>query len=278
MKEKIQSGLQFFCTNKDNNSVNQILNQYKGKEQIDVLYDHGAYFHTAISHDNPSLLSILLNYMYETKQINVEPKDNNTDQLVRYVELQKILRQCKQEYKTSSAIDSILVKYIPTEEILEIIKTEMSEVGLRVPYLDTKEIVSEYTDLQEVLNELQSIGVSLEKIKSALPYNLTFQHSVAPKHEEAINKSIQLLQAKAEVHQNKESPVIANVVTDIIYNNELLNHPDLLKEPLKTFTLNQIIDMSLNLDQRLVDEAVNNYDSTLVLAGLISLAEENSYE
>ena len=36
--------------------------------------------------------------------------------------------------------------------------------------------------------------------------------------------------------------------------------------------------MSLNLDQRLVEEAVSNNDSSLILAGLISLAEENNYE
>ena len=36
--------------------------------------------------------------------------------------------------------------------------------------------------------------------------------------------------------------------------------------------------MSLNLDQGLVNEAVNSNDSSLVLAGLVSLTEENNYE
>lgn len=108
MKERIQSGLQFFCTNKDNKSVSQILDQYKIKDQMDVLYDNGAYFHTAISHDNPSLVSILLNYMYDTKQINTDPKDNNTNQSIRYNDLQNILRECKKEYKISSEIESII--------------------------------------------------------------------------------------------------------------------------------------------------------------------------
>lgn len=108
MKEKIQAGLQFFCTNKDSKSISQILDRYKAKDQIDVLYNDGAYFHTAISHDNPSLIKILLDYMYDTKQINVDPKDNNTAQLIRYTELQNVLRECKKEYKTSSDIDSII--------------------------------------------------------------------------------------------------------------------------------------------------------------------------
>ena len=88
---------------------------------------------------------------------------------------------------------------------------------------------------------------------------------------------IKLLKEKIAEAQNNEV-VTVNAVTDIIYDNELLNHPDLLKESLKTFNINQILDMSLNLDQLLVDEAVNNNDSSLVLAGLISLAEENNYE
>lgn len=118
MKERIQSGLQFFCTNKDNKSIHQILSQYKVKDQIDLLYDNGAYFHTAISHDNPSLVKILLNYMYDTKQINPDPKDNNTDQSIRYNELQNILRQCKKEYKISSEIESIIedICYEHTDE------------------------------------------------------------------------------------------------------------------------------------------------------------------
>ena len=36
-----------------------------------------------------------------------------------------------------------------------------------------------------------------------------------------------------------------------------------LKESLKAFDMKQILDMSLNLDQRLVDEAVNSNDLSL---------------
>lgn len=95
--------------------------------------------------------------------------------------------------------------------------------------------------------------------------------------EKGHGEVVKLLKEKIAEGQNKKV-VTVQAVTDITYDNELLNHPELLKKSLKDFTLNQIIDMSLNLDQRLVDEALNSNDSSLVLAGLISLAEENNYE
>ena len=96
--------------------------------------------------------------------------------------------------------------------------------------------------------------------------------------DKGLGEVVKLLETKIVEDQNKKV-VTVQAVTDIIYDNELLNHPELLKESLKVLSLRKIIDMSLNLDQRLVDEAVNSNDSSLVLAGLVSLAEEsNNYE
>jgi hypothetical protein len=111
MKERIQSGLQFFCTNKDNYSIGQILDKYKTKDYIDVLYNDGTYFHTAIAHNNPELISMLLNYMYDTKQINTDPKDNITEQSTRYEQLKQVLKIAKKEYVVSEEIDSIISSF-----------------------------------------------------------------------------------------------------------------------------------------------------------------------
>lgn len=119
MKDRIYSGLQFFCKNNNKESVLEILDEYKEESNsLNMLHDNGIFLKTAISHDNPSLVKILLNYMYDTKQINPDPKDNNTDQSIRYNELQNILRQCKKEYKISSEIESIIedICYEHTDE------------------------------------------------------------------------------------------------------------------------------------------------------------------
>ncbi len=165
------------------------------------------------------------------------------------------------------------------KDVLQAIKNDTSAVGLRVPYLDNPNVPLELSDseVQKVFSQLQSMKIALNSTKYAFPNNPLLQKHME-KQEQVINKSIQLLQEHYDlVNQDMES-VIVSAVADIAYDNELLNHPDLLKESLKAFNINQIIDMSLNLDQRLVDEAVNNNDSSLVLAGLVSLAEENNYE
>jgi len=89
--------------------------------------------------------------------------------------------------------------------------------------------------------------------------------------EKVVNESYSITESKDEID------VIVNAVTDIMYDNELLNYPELLKEPLKIFSLNQILDLSERLNQALITEAVTNNDSCLVLGGLMSLSGEDSY-
>ena len=109
MKDRIYSGLQFFSKNNNKESILEILDEYKEESNIlDILHDNGTLFKTAISHDNPSLVSILLNYMYDTNQINTDPKDNNTAQSIKYNELQSVLRKCKKEYNITSEIESLI--------------------------------------------------------------------------------------------------------------------------------------------------------------------------
>ncbi len=82
---------------------------------------------------------------------------------------------------------------------------------------------------------------------------------------------------KSVIENQDREAVIVNVMTDIIHDNELLNYPELLKEPLKVFTLNQILDLSEHLNQALITEAITNNDSCLVLGALMSLSGEDSY-
>jgi hypothetical protein len=118
MKERVYSGLQFLCKNANNKSVVEILNEYKEQSHIlDLLHDNGTLFKTAISHDNSALVSVLLNYMYDTKQINVNPKDNNTDQSIRYIQLQQIIKEAKKEYTFSEEISSVLDNFYKENEL-----------------------------------------------------------------------------------------------------------------------------------------------------------------
>lgn len=114
MKEKSYSSLKLACQRNNIFMVTKFLKN----SVVDLMYEEGLFFNIAISHDNSSLLNILLDYMYDTKQINPDPKDNNTAQSIKYNELQSVLRQCKKEYKISSEIESIIenICYEHTDE------------------------------------------------------------------------------------------------------------------------------------------------------------------
>ena len=111
MKEHMYNALEFACKNSNNVLVERFLNSSKKDSNIDLLYKDGLYFNIAISHDNPSLLKILIDYMYDTKQINSDPKDNSTDQSIKYNQLQQIIKDSKKEYVISEEIDSILASF-----------------------------------------------------------------------------------------------------------------------------------------------------------------------
>jgi tetratricopeptide (TPR) repeat protein len=61
----------------------------------------------------------------------------------------------------------------------------------------------------------------------------------------------------------------------ITYDNELLNHPNILKSLLNNYGLSQILDLSSQLDKDLILEASITNDPEIVLAGLMSI--ESSY-
>jgi hypothetical protein len=68
-----------------------------------------------------------------------------------------------------------------------------------------------------------------------------------------------------------EEAVECGAVTDIIYDNELLNHTELIKQLLNHYDINKIIDLSSNLPTDLVEEVVTTGDMELLHASLMSL-------
>lgn len=68
----------------------------------------------------------------------------------------------------------------------------------------------------------------------------------------------------------------AYIVNEIIYNNTLLNHSELLQKSLKNFTVQEIAELSNKLSPHLLQEAIDNNNDELVLAGLISLGSEQT--
>ena len=66
---------------------------------VDMFYKEGLYFQMAICKKDIKALNILLDYMYEMKEIEKDPQDNNTEQSIKYRKLQKILIYCRKEHR-----------------------------------------------------------------------------------------------------------------------------------------------------------------------------------
>jgi hypothetical protein len=92
-----------------------------------------------------------------------------------------------------------------------------------------------------------------------------------------LTKGVATLEKKDNGNKAISKPVArgdlttTNFVTGIIYDNELLNHPDLLKKAIKLFGLNKTVDLSSYLSQELIDLAIFNNDPDILIGGMISL-------
>jgi len=74
---------------------------------------------------------------------------------------------------------------------------------------------------------------------------------------------------KLLIEEDKQDVVAA--VTEICYDNEILNHPELLQKAAQHVGLSKAIDLSTLLSLDLVFDAIDSQDPDLVLAGMMSL-------
>ena len=80
-----------------------------------------------------------------------------------------------------------------------------------------------------------------------------------------------LMQLNERMEKLEGNKQIINCITDLVYNNELLNHPELLKLTAKQFGMTKALDLCDWLSADLVAEAIEHGSPELVLAGCISL-------
>ena len=92
--------------------------------------------------------------------------------------------------------------------------------------------------------------------------------------EERMKKSVPVTS-----EENNKCCTSCNIftVTDIKYDNELLNHPKILSQSLNKYSLSKILDLSVNIDPQLINNAIDSSHGELLLAGLISVDESVIY-
>jgi tetratricopeptide (TPR) repeat protein len=73
--------------------------------------------------------------------------------------------------------------------------------------------------------------------------------------------------------KTKQDKCVVSMLNKIIYDNPLLNHPELLKEATSHFGFSKALDLSESLNRTLVFQAIETNDQELILAGMMSLVE-----
>ena len=132
---------------------------------------------------------------------------------------------------------------------------------------------------------LEHVGIFVEMLcrldedangQSILPNNENLTPFIGEHILPQINQNISA-QLNPEAEESKEEYSIHKkkctifTVSDIQYNNELLNHPEILSESLKQYSISEILDLSINIDSELIDYSLETGDSELMLAGLMSV-------
>ncbi|MDF2966172.1 MAG: hypothetical protein K0Q51_1560 [Rickettsiaceae bacterium] len=132
-------------------------------------------------------------------------------------------------------------------------KMAMKDVVLLINYIATNEIVLVTKDTASSLDKVildvfaNNIGNTNQAIHQAISNSITSQ---------AATNDSKCIIAKAEV----------------IYDNRLLNHMELIKEAGNRFGISKVLELSSLLSSDLISEAIDNQDQDLILAGMISLS------
>lgn len=85
--------------------------------------------------------------------------------------------------------------------------------------------------------------------------------------------SWQLCKENGTSQESNNDPTVM-MMTNIVYDNKLLNHYDLLEDAIKLLGLDEVLHLSKRLDSTLLSEAIENADTDLLLAGLTSVSME----
>ena len=196
--------------------------------------------------------------MVKIPDINSEiQKDATPDELSRMGQMQQAFREFRDN--TNQQIE-ILKQHAVGIDALDVEFSRISSLSL--------EHVSIFVEMLCRLDEVngQSILPNNESLTTFICMNVLPQinQNISPQLNPEAEES------KEELITHKKKCTIFSV-SDIVYDNELLNHPEILSESLKQYSISEILDLSINIDSELIDRALETGDSELMLAGLMSV-------
>jgi hypothetical protein len=163
-------------------------------------------------------------------------------------------------------INSLFTKCQKIKDDNEITQQDLSKL---ISELDEHSII--ITDLSE---DIDSIG------KSSDPNIAEFMTQYQD-HSSTINLLIDEMQMLKDSNISHEEKILnirkklktiqINMVSDIIYDNELLNHPDMFNSLASIYGANKVLKLSGSICPSLIDTAIQDQNVDLLLGAIVSL-------
>lgn len=113
--------------------------------------------------------------------------------------------------------------------------------------------------------QLKSIITQLTKLSQ--------KHNINAIYIDDINSQLEAIINNKNSNRNE---VHTHYLNEIIYDKEILNHPSLMKEAVKVYGLNRVLDISPRLSNELMSTAIMHQEPEVILAGIMSL--DSSYD
>jgi len=181
------------------------------------------------------------------------------------------------DFKDAQSVDnrSDILKNYHTQTMLQDLATldniKSTVQQLREEGTLPKEFLDSYDALVDVVT---GVRVKVAEHDDKIAYIM--QELATIKSEMQQGGDISQLKAKFKtladkVYEVDQKVEMIRVVNDIVYDNQLLNHPEILKSSVQEFGISKVLDMSSNLSSELISEAIEQNDAELLLAGCISL-------
>ena len=165
----------------------------------------------------------------------------------------------------------LLEKYNTGKDLLNQIKQNLKEVendilskvdhGDKIKVQEASKLINNYLDTQSKKQIFESKDEIIKK--------LVADNQDMKAQNQFLMDMIMQLNARLEKVEKNEQKLYC--VTEVIYDNDLLNHPELLKLSVKEFGISRVLDMSNSLSSELISEAIGQNNAELLLAGCISL-------
>jgi tetratricopeptide (TPR) repeat protein len=195
---------------------------------------------------------------------NYSKQDMNEND-VRYIEyIKQTLSEYKNTVKNLNDISNELQKDA-TEENKDKIKAVK-----KILEKETEQLIeNKIKEIDKNKSSQETKEFSQDDIVKALASKVQAQEA---NNEFLMEMLMQLNERMEKLEGNKQ---IVSCITDIMYNNELLNHPELLTLAVQKFGISHALNLCGNLSRSLVADSIEYNSPELILAGCISLHDDD---